>query len=440
MIKLPKEVNSIIKKLESEGFPTYAVGGCVRDSLIGMTPVDWDLATAARLDEMTRIFPEAKIISEKYSVIRMDFTEEKLKDDGSVAETLGNIVDIATFRIEGIYTEAGKPETVTFTDSIEEDVARRDFTINALADNPERTFVDLYNGREDLRNKLIRTIGDPDVRFKEDPIRMFRAVRFAAELDFDLHKSVFDAIVANWRLLENVSIDKIRNELEKIVVADHAGKGLNMMASTGLMAIIVGEEVSKKMSSREMQDFMTLCENIDKTKPVRTRRLGLLYTCFDKKRGIPAIERMNYDNTTYMHLMDAMTEIIKIHFLNEEVQFKRYLVEHGLDRYNYVHNLSKAQRIVYDHQDTKIQSRNYMMDKIIKNNEPVFIEDLAIDGNDIIEAGIASGEAVGQLLLMLTDVVHRDSKLNERKILLEKAKKFSKNKLAAMSRRVKWIK
>ncbi|MEF9921928.1 MAG: hypothetical protein RR313_08950 [Anaerovoracaceae bacterium] len=440
MIKLPREVSNIIKKLETEGFETYTVGGCVRDSLIGMTPVDWDLATAARLEDLTRIFPEAKVISEKFSVIRFDYTEDIIDEEGKVTGIEGIIVDVATYRLDGQYTNHRRPDEVTFIDNIQEDLKRRDFTINAMADNAERGFIDLYEGREDIKKKIIKTIGDPVERFQEDPIRMMRAIRFAAELGFDLHKSVFDAILGNWRLLENVSVDRIRGELERILVATYAGKGLNMMASSGIMAAVVGEEVSKKMNSREMMNFTTLCENIDKTKQVRTRRLGLLYTCFDKKRGLQAIDRLNYDSETYALLYEAMTEMINIQFLYEAKDFKRFLVEHGIEKYNYLHNLSKAQRIIYNQHVTKIESRNHMMNEIIKNREPVFIEDLAIDGNDILEAGIAHGEKVGELLLMLTDVVHKEPKLNTRKDLLEKAKKFSKSKLAASARRVKWMK
>ena len=440
MIKLPKEVNNIMKTLEKAGFETYVVGGCVRDSIIGLNPYDWDMATAARLDDIKNLFPDAKVLSEKLSVVRFDFTHEVADENDDSITVEGIMVDLATFRIEGKYSDYRRPDDVEFTDSIAEDLKRRDFTINAMADNPERNFVDSFNGREDIKLKLIRSIGNPSERFKEDPLRMLRAVRFAAELNFDLSKSVYEAIVENWRLLENSSIDKIRKELENLLVANFAGKGLNMMADTGLMAVIVGEDVSRKMSTREMQNFTTLCENIDKTKPIITRRLGLLYTCFDEKRGLEAIEKMNFDSETHQHLVDAMKEMTKIYFIADGKDLKLYLVEHGMDRYNYIHNLSKAQSIVYDQWDSKIKNRMYLLNEIHKKGEAIFVEDLAIDANDLIEAGIATNENAGQILLMLTDVVHKKPVLNTRKDLLIYAKKFSKNKLMASLRRVNWIK
>ena len=201
MIKLPKEVNNIIKALEKKGFSAYAVGGCVRDSLTGQQPIDWDLATNAELKDMKKIFPAAKVISEKYSVIRIDHTKEG-DDDGIIA-------DVATFRKEGPYSDKRRPDSVEFVQSIEEDLKRRDFTVNAIADNPSGKIVDPFEGRKDIENRLIRTVGEPMERFSEDPLRMIRAVRVAGELDFDIHKKTYEAIVANSGLLSEANIKKI---------------------------------------------------------------------------------------------------------------------------------------------------------------------------------------------------------------------------------------
>ena len=184
MIKLPKEVGRIMKVLEKNGHEVYAVGGCVRDSLLGREPIDFDLSTDAGLEEMKALFPEAKVLSEKYSVLRFDYSNPQNEEEGI-------IVDLATFRIDGAYSDYRRPDEVFFTNRAEEDLARRDFTINAMADNPQRALLDPYGGKADLKEKLIRAVGDPKERFRENPIRMMRAIRFAAQLDFDLHRSVF---------------------------------------------------------------------------------------------------------------------------------------------------------------------------------------------------------------------------------------------------------
>ena len=430
MIKLPKEVNNIIKALEKKGFSAYAVGGCVRDSLTGQQPIDWDLATNAESKDMKAIFPEAKVISEKYSVIRIDHTKDD-DDDGIIA-------DVATFRKEGPYSDKRRPDSVEFVQSIEEDLKRRDFTVNAIADNPSGKIVDPFEGRKDIENRLIRTVGDPIERFSEDPLRMIRAVRVAAELDFDIHKKTYEAIVANAGLLSKANIKKIREEFERIITAPNAGKGLRMLAGADLMPAIIGD-VAAKLNRRQMQQFSTLCDNIDKTKPVLKRRLGLFYTCFEEKKGMQAIEILDYDEKTKESLKDALLMMEKLHFLRTGVDLKAFLVKYGPERYEYLDNLSKAQRIVYDLGDAKIISRHELLKMIKDNNEPIYIEDLAIKGDDIIKAGIAEGEQVGHLLLMLTDIVHKKPKDNNKKTLLKYARKFNKNKLAARTRKVKWL-
>ena len=193
MIKTPKEVKRIMKTLGDEKFKAYTVGECVRDSLAGLKPYDWDVATSAGFEDLTRLFPEAKVISRKYSVIRMEFIEEVFDREGDFVGEEGIIVDVSTFRKSSLYGESGKTDEVQFAETIEEDLDRREFTMNALADNGY-DLVDPFGGREDIKNRLVKTIGDPGESFREDPVRMLKAIRMAAELDFDLTQSVYEAI------------------------------------------------------------------------------------------------------------------------------------------------------------------------------------------------------------------------------------------------------
>lgn len=425
MIKFDKDVHAALKTLEKEGFETYAAGECVRNIVIGVPAYDWDLVTTATLAEMKALFPQGEILDEEKQIVRVDYTREvPSKEEDEPSHIEGAVVDI--HHIDG---------------NVDDLLAGKGFTVNAMADNPEKTFVDPYKGRDDIKARLIRVIGDADQLFKKEPARMMEAVRLAAELGFDLQKNVFDAILSNWRLLLDGDITPVREELERIVTSPNAGKGLTLMAESGLMAVVFGEEVSKKMSAGDMKAFETVCENIDKTKPVRTRRLGLLYTILPKKRGLEAIDRMEFDEKTQMHLHDAMTEMLNVQFLNDDLTFKRYIHAKGLERYDYMHNLAKAQRIVYDQPTTKIESRNYMMKTIISNKEPIFAHELAIDGNDILEAGITdSPEKAEELLEMVLATVHKNANNNKRDVLLQQAKKFAKSKLSQKTRYVKWIK
>lgn len=437
LVKLPKEIGRIMVKLTDAGFESYIVGGCVRDSILGKKPYDWDLTTNAKVDNLKELFPEARVLSEKFGVVRLEYIEEATDNEGNIIGETGIIADIATYRKEGEY-QNGRPTEIIFADTIEEDLPRRDFTINAIADSHTK-FIDMFEGREDIRKRLIKTVGDADKRFKEDPLRMMRAVRLAAELDFDLHKSVYDAIIVNRNLLENVSIGKIRDEFVKLVTAEYAGKGLKMLLNMDLLHIIIGKDVEEHLSRREKQDLIALSEGIDKSKQVEERRLGLFFSCINKKRALPVIEKMNFDEVTRQYLIDAVSDLPKLYFTSTKPMLKKFIYERGWERYHYLANLEKAQRIVFDYDsETKIKSKMYLLQEIKSLKEPIFPEDLVIDANDLIEAGICSEDKTEKILGMLTEEIHTHPHKNNRKELLKLAKTYSKNKLAAALRGIHW--
>lgn len=424
MIKLPKEVNQVLKKLEAAGFEAFTAGACVRDSMMGSTPLDWDIVTSAGIQELKKLIPGADILSEENSIVRIDKTQGG--DENAV------ILDISTFR------RGTGAEGPLFCHSIEEDLAGRHFTIDAMADNPARPLKDPYKGREDIKARLVRTIGDPAEAFEQDPILMLEAILLAAELDFDLPKDVYEAMVAKSALLGQADVGARRELFADIIVARHAGKGLRMLAGAELMPALVGD-IALKLSARERGLFSDLADGIDKLKPVVERRLGLFYMCFEKK-GLWAIEKLKYDTKTHQHLTDAMTQMTKIYFLANKTELKNYIYNVGMERYDYLQNLAKAHKIVYPQGNVKVENRHYMMEEIVKNNEPIFLEDLAITRQDIIDAGIADDEKADRLLQLLPALVHRKPNLNQKEDLLKHARKFSKNKLKAAFRGVEWLK
>ena len=411
MVEFDKDVHDALETLERKGFETYAVGNCIIVWTKGMSPVDWDLVTKAPTEEILRLFPDGTLIDDKKGVVRLDFTRET-QDAAGDTTIEGSVCDITTM-----------------SGTIEEELSGYGFTLAAIADNPEKTIIDPYGGLKDIENNQIRAIGDPDGSFKAEPVIMMQAMRYVSDFGFDLQKGIYDAMLKNRGSLLDHDVEPIRDELELIMAGNYVGKALKLMDSTGLLAAVLGDDVVKNITPEEKQKFSALCENIDKTMPLRMRRLGLLYTILDEKRGLEAINRMNYDMTTETHLKDAMHEMIKIQFLDSDTEFKRYLYEHGLNRYNYVHNLSKAQRIVYGLPATKIEARNNMMCQIKENNEAVFIEDLVIDGNDIMEAGIAdSQEEAEELLHLIIAKVHQDARNNDVNYLLKMAKHYSRHR------------
>ena len=435
LVKLPKEVGKLLARLSEAGYEAYVVGDCVRDSVLGRKPFAWDLSTNASLEQLKEVFPEAAVLSEKFGVIRLEYIDEILDKDGDVVGETGIIADIGTYRSEGKY-ENGRPTEVAFVETIQEDLARKDFTINAIADSQQR-FIDMYEGREDLRKKLIRTIKPADECFKEDPVRMLRAIRLAAELQFDLHKSVHEAILANANLLENVSKNKVRDEFTMLINAVDAGKGLKMLIDMDLLWVVLGRGM--RLSGREKSDLAELCRGINLSQQVEERRLGLFFTCIDRKKIRPVIEGLNFDEETETLLLDAVNDLPKFYFINNKTSLKQFLYQKGWDRYNYLTNMEKAQRIVFGYDsETKIKSKMYMLEEVLNKKEAIFLEDLVVDANDLVEAGACPPERAEKILSMLMDEIHTHPLRNTRKDLLRLAEMYNKNKFAAMLRGVKW--
>lgn len=439
LVKLPKEVGRIMGALQQEGFEAYVVGECISDFMTGHKPVGWDIVTDARLEDMKKIFPEAEVFSEKFEVLRFEYIEEIKDKDGDIEGENGIIIDLAAYRGRTGY-EQGRLTEASYVPNVEEDLACRDFTVNAIAESNNK-LVDPYNGREDIKNKLIKTVGDSAVCFREDPLRMLKAVRMAAELDFDLHQSVYQAIVENHTLLRDTSMSRIRDEFTGILSASAAGKGLSMLLDTGLIADIIGQDVVDRLSKREMQDLTILSKNIDRTQRVEDRRLGLFFACIDKKKIRGAIDRLSFEEPTNQHMIDVINDMPKLYFTVNKPALKKFIYRRGMERYEFLLSMEKAQRIVFDYDsETKIKSKIYMLEEIKHFGEPIFPDELKIDANDLIAAGICTEDNAENMLCMLTEEIHTHPRKNTREELLKLARLYSKNKLAAKLRGIHWTK
>jgi tRNA nucleotidyltransferase (CCA-adding enzyme) len=230
--KIPQEVNESVKSLENKGFEAFLVGGCVRDLLIGREPKDWDLTTNATPDQIMSAFDETVYENEFGTVgVKTRSENPKLK-----------IVEITPYRLESKYSDNRHPDEVKFSDKLEDDLKRRDFTMNALAyDVSKGQVIDLYKGQDAIKDKIILTVGDPDERFQEDALRMLRAVRFSAELGFTISAETLNSIISNKNLLHNVSRERIKDEFTKIILSDNPMIGLNMAQKIGILEYISPE-------------------------------------------------------------------------------------------------------------------------------------------------------------------------------------------------------
>ncbi|MGE4554860.1 MAG: CCA tRNA nucleotidyltransferase, partial [Candidatus Paceibacterota bacterium] len=238
-ISLPKEVEETLKKLIQNGYQAYIVGGCVRDLLLKKKPKDWDITTNAYPEEIQKIFPES-IYENQFGTVGVKTSSED--------PTL-KVIEITTFRKEGKYSDKRHPDYIEFAKTIEEDLARRDFTINAIAlkidfnKKGEKTceIIDPFKGQKDLKDKLIKAVGDPNERFQEDALRLLRAIRFACELNFKIEEKTYSAIIKNAPLLKYIAYERIRDEFIKIIQTRQAKKGILLLQKTGLLKIFLKE-------------------------------------------------------------------------------------------------------------------------------------------------------------------------------------------------------
>lgn len=411
MLDMPKDILNIISTIENEGYDTYVVGGSVRDLLIGIIPVDWDLASSAPPEKIFSLFPCSKDSGKRFGV-------------ASVPLRAGT-AEVASFRIDGNYSDHRRPDGVIFTDSIIKDLHRRDYTVNAMAFHPGRGLIDPFNGQKDLKERLLRTVGEPIERFTEDPLRILRGIRLAGQLGFDLPMGVFTAMQKTSHLTDQLSMDRRRREFRRLLVAKNAGKALSMCVSTGVLPHILGDSYPPK-GRQDNGDFLELLQNIDKAKPDFELRMSLLLLCFEEKEAVKIVDRMGFDKETSKKLCQAAALFTDLYFTVDRYDLKRFIYLKGEETYNFVNEVAKQHRDVYDSPGFRIESRYYILEDIRNQGDPIYINQLAVDGRDLIKAGIVEGEKVGEMLSMLLDVVHRYPDLNTKPKLLKKAKELKK--------------
>ncbi len=393
---LPTIVDEIVTRIQNVGSEAFVVGGCVRDSLLGSIPHDWDITTSLQPPEILELFSDFKTFSSglRHGTI-------------GIVTTLG-IVEVTTYRIDGKYTDNRHPEEVVFSKDIRDDLKRRDFTINAMAFNRCEGLVDLFGGQEDLDKKFIRTVGDPNVRFSEDSLRILRAVRFASTLGFEIHQGTKDAIVKNCHLLDNISRERIASELSRLILAENPFNILIEYES--LFAYLL--KIENCYSPEKWRDNVRA---VSKSEKNLSLRLALLLDGFDA----PEILRtLRFDNKT---ISEAKT-IAK--FLHQEIDsdiifVKKQLSKIGADNFLLV---LKAKKALLCESPTKLIEIESIFEKIVYERQCFSINQLAVDGNDLESALNISGKTIGDTLQTLLDAVISEKCENTKDGLLQYAR------------------
>lgn len=445
-IEIPKSVEFIINNIETEGYEAYVVGGCVRDSLIGRIPNDWDITTNAKPSEIKDIF----------SKLDIKVIETGIKH-GTVTLILEKIpYEITTYRIEGKYSDKRHPDMVEFTKNIKKDLNRRDFTINAMAYNYKNGLVDCYSGLCDLKNNIIKCVGDPSKRFREDALRMIRAIRFSAQLNFEIEIHTKEAIKDLSYNIKNVSMERIKEEFNKILLSDDVFK-IHKLNKYGLMKYFlpefdicentkqnhpyhifnVGSHILHAVSeiSNELHLRLTmLLHDICKPNCKITDEKGIDHFYGHAEKSAEAckniLKRMKYDNQTIIKVYN----LVKYHdyevYSNRSI--KRLLNKMGEENFR---DLLKVKEADIKAQNPKYYNKNHnilleiekRLEHILENKECFSLKNLNISGKDLIELGFEQGKEMGYVLKKLLDIVIENPDLNVSEELKSMALKMIKD-------------
>lgn len=438
-MKLDKDVVKILNKFEKNKFKAYIVGGAVRDYLLGYDINDYDIATDAKPEEVTEIFEKVIPTGVKYGTVTLVYNNKNY--------------EITTFRKDFDYINNRKPDKVVYSEDIDEDIKRRDFTINSLYCDSKGRIRDKYSGVKDIKSKIIRTIGNPDERFKEDALRMIRAVRFMATLGFKIEEKTKNSIVKNHQLIENVSAERIKTEFDRILLSNNPGEGIRTLTDTNLMKYIIPElyktvdfDQHSKYHDKNVYDHtIAVVENIE---PKLDLRLAALlhdiskpesFTLDEELEGhfkghhiksadksVEILKRLRYDNKT----IENVRVLIRYHYLKDisikEKGVKRFINNVGKERLDDIFKLNIAD--IKGKADMRSIDKVYNLQKkckeIFEKQEPLSIKDLKINGNDIIKTGVKEGKKVGEVLQYLLEKVLENPDLNNRKDLLEITKNY----------------
>ena len=420
-ISMPKEVKFLIDKIYEHGYEGFIVGGCVRDSILNVLPNDYDITTNAKPDDIMKIFKDYKII------------DTGIKH-GTVSVVLNdNIYEITTYRIESEYENNRRPKSVEFTTNIEKDLERRDFTINAIAYNTKIGLVDKFNGIEDIKHRIIKTVRNPDERFEEDGLRMVRAIRFSSKLGFDIDINTLNSIYKNAPIIKNISIERINDEFNKTLISDNP-KNIIFLYKTkifknlGIYCNLNGneyKELEKTLSvlnycDKNLIDRLIMLEYINSNQILKNidKNKRYEYYCENIKK-LSIINNLRYSNIITNYFNEVMEYMINDSEKTDKVTIKKYLSKIGYDKLSNIFNLKLIYNTFFNNEE-KIKILNKCIENLneIENLKECYtIKDLDIDGKVLINLGY-KGKEIGDILEFLLDNVIKKPSLNNKDILI----------------------
>lgn len=434
---VPDDARQIMERLESAGYEAYLVGGCVRDMLIGRTPSDYDITTNAEPDQTEAVFSDQHTLGIG-------------KKHGTIGVVMpGGVYEVTTYRIDGEYTDHRRPDSVTFTRSLIEDLKRRDFTINAMAMDLRGKIIGVVHSREDLENGIIRAVGDPDRRFQEDALRIMRGIRFAAQLQYRIEEETGAALIRNKALLQDIAAERIRVELDKLLVSENPVPVLREyreVIAEILPELRAGFDFNQQNPFHCYDVYEHILHAVEQVPPDRVLRLAALLhdvgkpACFIVRDGWghfyghehksaemtdEAMRRLKYDNRT----REIVTGLVKAHgtvFNPTEKYARKKINRLGADQLLRLIQLERADvsaqaEAVRAERVRGIGEFREIVERVLAGSHCFSQKDLAVNGSDIIAIGVPEGPLVGKILKELLEKVLDEETVNERDALLKEA-------------------
>jgi poly(A) polymerase/tRNA nucleotidyltransferase (CCA-adding enzyme) len=470
--KIPPSVIAVLRKIQENNFEAYIVGGCVRDLILDKTPKDWDITTSATPPQIIEIFPDS-FYENNFGTVGVKV--ERFLDDATLKnDREHDVIEVTTYRIESTYSDRRRPDEVKFAKKMEDDLGRRDFTMNAIAlklttDNKKQVtenagfeIVDLFDGQVDIENKIIRTVGDANERFNEDALRMIRAIRFHAQINFEIEQKTFEAIQKNSALISHVALERIKDEFNKIILSDNPAEGIDMLHKTNLLTHIIPELENgvgvaqnrhhvhaiydhlilalKYCPSRKLEVRLAALFH-DISKPETKRGEGM-YSTFYNHDHVGArlvrkiLTRLKYSND----IIEKTVMLVDNHmfyYTPEEVSeasVRRLIKKVGLENMKDLMDVRIADRLgsgTPKAKPYKLRHLEYIIEKVSK--DAVSVKMLKINGNDLMrDLLINPGPKIGAILeVLLAEVIEKAEK-NEKEFLFKRAKELEGEDLSKL--------
>ncbi|WP_240841223.1 CCA tRNA nucleotidyltransferase [Acidaminobacter sp. JC074] len=433
---IPNEVIYILETLERNGFQAYIVGGAVRNHLMGYPIKDWDITTNAIPDQIEALFEHTYAVGKAF---------------GTIVVSLEDDYEVTTYRSESGY-DGRKPTHVSFSSDVMEDIKRRDFTMNAMLMDKSGQILDYYKGQEDIKHNMVKTVGHARDRFTEDYLRVYRYIRFTTEYHFDKNPEI-DQIIKSMPIHKGISVERIREEFNKILLSDMPSKGIKHLYDTGLLAYILPEildsvDFDQHSEFHHLTVFDHLMATLNQTPAKLPLRLAALLHDIGKPSTFELIEgrgrfyshdkasvnlagkflkRFKYDNDTCKHVEILISNHMRLLDLDNNKSVKKFMNKIGLDNLSDFLELRKADILSSTTNDSieSVESMKTKFDEIIHEKAPMSVNDLALDGHDLMKLGY-KGKEIGELKLLLLDLVLDKPQMNNKESLIEHIKLLNK--------------